>query len=208
MVGALLEKAEECRYVKLHDAFRLGADGAPLLGLGRARGAVYLIRDPRDVAISLAHHNGSSIDAAIRLLNSPDGALADKPTRRFRQLPQVTGDWSGHVDGWMGQSSLPLHAIRYEDLLADTAGILSKALRFLDIEADPARIGRAVRFADFQELRRQERAEPFVEGWAKSSAPFFRSGRAGAWREVLSDAQSAAIEAAHGPVMRRFGYGV
>lgn len=208
MVDALLEKAGERRYVKLHDAFRTGMDGTPLLGLGRARGAVYLLRDPRDVAISLAHHNGSSIDAAIGQLNSPGGSMADRRTRRHHQMPQITGDWSGHVEGWTTQSLLPVHTIRYEDLLADTAAAVSEAARFLGIDTDSDRIDRAVRFSDFRELQRQERADSFIEGWKRSSAPFFRSGRAGAWREVLSDAQRAAVEAAHGPVMRRFGYRV
>jgi hypothetical protein len=35
---------------------------------------------------------------------------------------------------------------------------------------------------------------------------FFRQGKAGVWREVLSPSQAASIVEEHETVMRRFGY--
>lgn len=206
MIDALLAQANERRYVKLHDAFRTGPDGEPLLGLERASGAFYLVRDPRDLVVSLAHHSGYSIDEAIQQLNARRGAMANGRKRRYHQVPQFLGDWGRHVRSWTRQSWVPVHVIRYEDLLADTIATFSQAVRFIGIDAEEERIERAVRFSAFGELQRQERADPFLERWEKASAPFFRSGRAGAWPEVLSAEQCAAIEKAHGAVMRRFGY--
>jgi len=54
------------RYVKVHDAYTLTPLGEPLLGGARgAAGAVVMVRDPRDVAPSLASHRNIGIDAAI-----------------------------------------------------------------------------------------------------------------------------------------------
>jgi hypothetical protein len=59
---------------------------------------------------------------------------------------------------------------------------------------------------DFSRLRAQEQAEGFNEKPDKSASPFFREGRVGQWREVLSPAQVARIVAAHRPLMKRFDY--
>jgi len=62
--AALLE-SDRARFVKTHDAYTRLPDGAPLLG-GRqaADGAVLIVRDPRDVAPSLANHNDVALDEA------------------------------------------------------------------------------------------------------------------------------------------------
>jgi hypothetical protein len=69
-------------------------------------------------------------------------------------------------------------------------------------------VARAAAFADFGTLRAQEDREGFREApiFGSDTARFFRSGRAGGWRDELSEQQVRAIEAAHAPVMRRLGY--
>jgi hypothetical protein len=54
------------RWIKVHDAYTLNADGEPLLGRRAATAAIYLVRDPRDVAVSFAHHTNTTIAAAAR----------------------------------------------------------------------------------------------------------------------------------------------
>ena len=52
------EDAPPVRFVKAHDAYTLTPKGEPLLGGRRgADGAIVIVRDPRDVAPSLANHN-------------------------------------------------------------------------------------------------------------------------------------------------------
>ena len=67
-------------------------------------------------------------------------------------------------------------------------------------------IARAVAYADFDELRRQEEDKGFSETPRPPGGLFFRRGETGAWRDELSTEQVARIEAAHGPMMRRLGY--
>lgn len=203
--GIVAEAAGRC-CIKVHDAFRMDTDGEPLLGLGAARAALYVVRDPRDVAVSFAHHRGGSIDKTIAAMNSVDHSMGNARDRWNRQLPQRLLDWSGHVLSWTGQRHVPTHVIRYEDLRADPVGTFGAAVAFLGLDVPPGAVGRAVRFAAFDELQRQEQRSGFCERQPESTAPFFRSGRAGAWAEVLSPAQADAIVAAHGRVMKRFGY--
>lgn len=204
MEEAWREAADHDVFIKLHDAYRHLADGTPLLGRP-ARAALYVLRDPRDVAVSLAFHTGNPVDKTVRQILSGSARMGgDKP--RHEQVPQPLLDWSGHVRSWTGQRDVPVHVLRYEDLRADTAGIFGRATAFLGLAATPDEVARAVRQSDFSELQRQEAEKGFRERRPESTAPFFRAGRVGGWRDVLTPDQAAAIEDAHGAVMAEFGY--
>lgn len=206
VIEGFAAEATERLYIKVHDAYKLNATGEPLLGRGSGRVALYIIRDPRDVVISLSHYLNIAVDFAISQINSDGFILADFPNCSSKQFPQLLTDWSGHVDSWTGQRDLPVHVLRYEDLRADPVGTFGAAVAFLGIDASQAVVERAVRCADFAELQRQERQTGFDERSPRSLHPFFRAGRAGAWKDVLTPAQQEAIVAAHQPVMARFGY--
>ena len=204
--AAIATKARQQRWIKAHDALLPNLAGEPLLECPGAR-VVYVIRDPRDVAVSLSHHNNTTIDAAIAMMNSPKAVYASSAKGLSRQLRQQLRDWSGHVESWVDQTSMPVLTLRYEDLLADPAKGFTEALAFAGREATAEDVERAVRHSAFDELKRQETEKDFAERMAKN-ARFFREGRSGGWRERLTSEQAAALCAAHGPVMKRFGYEV
>jgi hypothetical protein len=195
------------RWIKVHDAYTLNADGRPVLGRGAALAAVYLVRDPRDVAVSFAHHTNTTIDAAIELMNAPDGALCRGRGGPAPQLRQKLLGWSGHAASWLDQADTPVHLVRYEDLRADPAGAFVAALQFTRTPATTEEISCAIRHSDFGELQRQEAEKGFAERMSRT-APFFRSGQVGGWRDALSAEQTLRVEAAHAPMMRRLGYQV
>jgi aryl sulfotransferase len=203
---AIAAGAAEQRWIKVHDAYTSTTAGEPLLGRTAGR-AVYLVRDPRDVAVSLAHHNSTSIDDAIKLMGAVEGALCRGRKGLAPQLRQKLTGWSGHVTSWIDQTDAPVHVLRYEDLAAAPAECFAGALEFAGRSATPTEIERAVRHADFAELQRQEGEKGFAERMSRT-APFFRSGRRGSWRETLSGEQVARIEEAHAPMMQRLGYEV
>lgn len=204
MDEAWREAADQDVFIKLHDAYWRLPDGRPVLGRP-ARAALYILRDPRDVAVSLACHTGKPIDAVVRQILSGSTHMGGvKP--HHEQVPQPLLDWSGHVRSWTGQRDVPVHVLRYEDLRADTAGCFDRAVAFLGLDATSGQLERAVAQADFSVLQRQEAEKGFRERRPESTAPFFRAGRVGGWREVLAREHSAAIEAAHGAVMAEFGY--
>lgn len=195
------------RFVKVHDAYTLTRSGEPLLaGRAGADGAIVIVRDPRDVASSVANHNRVDIDAAIALMNNCQAAYCAKPGRLDQQLRQQVPGWSGHVASWLDQTDIPVHLVRYEDLQADTIGTLRRALDFAARRATEEELARAVAFADFAELRRQEQEKGFAETPRRPGGLFFRRGEMGAWRDELNAEQIARIEAAHAPMMRRLGY--
>jgi hypothetical protein len=196
------------RLVKAHDAYLTTPFGEPLLGgAGAADGAIVIVRDPRDVAASLAHHRQTSIDAAIEFMADPDACFAANTRAQALQLRQRLSDWSGHVASWLDQADLPVHVVRYEDLRADPLETFTAAMAFAGRDVSPADAERAVEFARFERLQAQERERGFLE-WRPRGGEglFFRRGEAQGWRGELTPNQVQRIESMHGPMMRRLGY--
>ena len=201
------EGAPPVRFVKVHDAYTLTASGEPLLaGRRAADGAVLVVRDPRDVAASLANHHSSTIDEAIAFMADPRASYSEHRTRRSPQFRQRVLSWSGHAASWLDQPDLPVHVVRYEDLQADAAAVLAGVLAFAGWSASEAQARRAAARGAFAELQRQEREKGFRETPVGMTDLFFRRGRSGGWRDELTAAQAASIETAHGAMMRRLGY--
>lgn len=187
-------------FVKTHNAVLL-VDGVPLLTPQVTAGSIYLVRDPRAVAVSYSHHLGLSVDETIDFM-ADDGASTGADDRHvFERL----ASWSSHVQSWTPAPNPRLHVMRYEDMLADPAASFGRLIRFLGREPPPDRLAQAIRFSAFAELQAQEQRSGFKERPAGTDA-FFRSGSAEAWRAVLSSAQQARIERAHAGQMRRLGY--
>lgn len=168
-------------------------------------GAVYLVRDPRDVAMSYAHHLRRDTATAIARMAAADATQDQWPDRTSANLPQVMASWSGNVASWLDQTDVPLLLLRYEDMLGDPAAALTRVIDFSRLEPDPALIGRAVAAASFARLRTLEASTGFAEA-PSGAQPFFRAGQAGSGQRELGEREIAAILAAHGGTMARCGY--
>jgi hypothetical protein len=188
-------------FVKTHNAL-LVVEGVQTITKDVTAAAIYILRDPRDVVISYSRHLGRPIDETIGIMADVEAATGGSNEKVYERL----SSWSAHVHFWTRRPHPELHVLRYEDMLAGPEAAFGGLIRFLGQEPPPERLSRAVRFSDFAVLRAQEQARGFIEQPARSSGAFFRAGRTGQWREMLSPAQIARIERDHGAVMHRFGY--
>lgn len=202
---AFAEGVQETQFIKVHDAYHDNVDGVPIFPAGPSIGAIYLVRNPMDVAISYAFHQGhENFAKVVKQLGHGDHSMAGG---NKQQLRQKTLGWSGHYRSWMEQGEIPVLCIRYEDMLADTADCLQRMGRFLGLaEAhDRTLVDRAVALSSFERLQGREAAGGFTEKPEKA-ARFFRSGKAGEGREKLSAQLQEQIIAEHGAIMRELGY--
>jgi len=199
----LAAEAREPLFVKVHDAYTYGADGRPLLSATDSR-AIYLIRNPLDVAVSFAHHLSRDLDTIIDNMADAEYALAAASGKLHGQLRQRLLSWSRHVLSWLA-APLPVLVLRYEDIMQQPLKTFSQAARFAGLPDEPARVRQAVAFSDFKELQRQEQERGFRERPPKAEK-FFREGGCGTWRRELTLAQATRLILAHREVMQRFGY--
>jgi len=201
----IAENAEENLFFKIHDAYTYTDDGDPIVSRKATLGAVYIIRNPLDVAVSYAHHLRISTDEAIRQMGDPDAAFCSKTQRLNVQLRQKLLTWSRHVTSWVDAPDVKVHVIRYEDMLERPMEIFGKASAFFGLEDDRDQIARAVRLSSFAVLKKLEEQKRFQE--TPIDVPsFFRQGKSGNYREALTFKQIEKIILDHGSVMARFGY--
>ncbi|MFZ2102418.1 MAG: sulfotransferase domain-containing protein [Oricola sp.] len=181
----------------------LGEDcGFPIISQKATFGAVYIIRDPRDVAISAADHFGLMLDAMIDKLADP---LALCAAMSGTIVHELQSSWSHHVESWTRWNHPGIFTVRYEDLLADPLDQFGRVARHFGITTDKARVKKAIDFSSFNQLQKMEAEQGFVER-SFHSERFFRSGRSGGWRDKLTPDQVARIESDHAVQMKRFGY--
>jgi hypothetical protein len=185
---------------KTHNAL-ITEEDVPLINLEVTAGAIYIVRNPLDVAISLSHHNKGTIDQAITYMN----AKSAKSVNNERNVYEIYDTWSEHVASWTATPSPTLHVMRYEDMLANPQKSFASVVKFLGIEAPRQRIEKAIKLSSFTVLKEQERRQGFRE--RPDGVPaFFREGKAGQWKKILTAEQIDAIVTTHREQMARFGY--
>jgi hypothetical protein len=175
------------------------------------RRILYIVRDPRDVAVSFYHHN-------VKAGNIPDDYPMDDYIPRFLDAEFDTrwGSWADHVLSWtlLRQGDPGFLLVRYEDMQRDTLQSLKRIAGFLQEcslrnDASPAKLEQAIELSSPERMRALEKAQSADWVLTKSTRrdkPFVRAAKTGGWKGVLSPASVAAIEAAWGTVMTKFGY--
>ena len=192
------------RFSKTHEAYR-GPVGGPRFPSAGAVGEVYLVRNPLDVAVSMANFLDWPIDRVLRRMNDPAADEASSASRIVRVLPNPMTTWSGHVSSWLDQTALRTQTIRYEDLQADPCAGFGRIVRFAGLQWDAERLERAVEQSAFPRLHTQEDEVGFNER-PVGVPSYFRAGVAGSWRTALTRSQVRAVVDVHGPAMARLGY--
>jgi len=198
--AAIAANARGTRFVKTHN-YAGTLDGHPMHNPAVTAGAIYIVRNPLDVAVSMTHHFGLSADEAIERLANEQ--VATENDALF--VTQILSSWSLHVKGWADLASERILVLRYEDLIGKPAKQFAKAARLVGIGQDRARIERAVQHAAFQSLASMEKKHGFAEVSDKATR-FFREGTMNQWREVLNREQVQRVVGAHREQMQRFGY--
>ncbi len=189
--------------MKTHEVFADPLDGRRLFSPRASRCALYVVRNPLDVAVSLSHYWGNSQDAAVAFMNDPRAELTFAPNGP--QVSQLLCDWSTHVLSWVdAPSDFPVCVLRYEDMLAMPEQAFGRAALAAGLSTNPEDVSRAIAHSRFDQLQRQESEKGFVE--RTTNRVFFRAGRSGEGREKLTARQVETIIEHHGAVMRRFGY--
>ncbi|MGA7220237.1 MAG: sulfotransferase domain-containing protein [Candidatus Sulfotelmatobacter sp.] len=172
------------------------------------RRVIYVVRDPRDVVVSLFHFQRKR-----RIIE--DNYSLDKFVSRFvagdTPRPARLGSWEQNVTSWlaMRQNDPQFLLLRYEDMLRETGPALVKIANLLGIDATPERIEKAVARSSANEMRNLEKAQGAEWHQSKGTRqdiPFVRAAQSGGWKTALSRNAVAEIESAWGALMGELGY--
>jgi hypothetical protein len=172
----------------------------------RYKRIVYIVRDPRDVAVSNYYWE-------LKKGSFPDGFPMQEFIPRWMESlywPRL-GCWGDHVTSWLStrREYQGFVLIRYEDLKCNAEVELSKVARLLAINPTPARLRRAVDLSSSERMRQLEACEGarWVQTrYTRQDKPFVRKALAGDWKLVLLPESAALIEETWGHLMQELGY--
>jgi Sulfotransferase domain len=198
-------ESDELLFKKVHDKYYLTERGEPLFPTEITRGAIYFIRNPLDVLVSFAYHSAKPVEKMLKTLNNSEFAFCSHNDKLQNQLRQILGSWSDHVESWTKQENMPVHIIRYEDMIENTFESFKNAVKFIGLEKLDSEIKDAIKKSDFSVLAYQEKEDGFKEKMIKSKS-FFRKGKIGDWKNCLNQKTTEEIILNHNAVMKKFGY--
>ena len=196
-VLAGLETQRHRRFVKTHTPL----DGIPLDPAARY---IVVARHPLDAAVSL-YHQGDNLDRERMQQLTGDQAppVAPRPPVREWLVSWIDRDTDPREDmdglpgvlwhlsdAWRRRSEPNVVLVHYGDLTADLEGQMRRLARRLGLSVPEPRWPALVAAAGFSAMReRAQHLAPDPVGVLKDSSAFFRRGRSGAGRELLTDDQ-------------------
>lgn len=172
---------------------------------------IYIIRDPRNVVTSLAHHNQITIDAALEAMLDQNKYLT-----KSDKIPRVfVGSWQLNYNSWKSLNNRLL-VIKYEDLVFNKKKTLIKVFKFLkkiglnNLELDMTKLNKVIKTTDFEKMQNLEKSKIFTESMIDKNSgqriPFFNLGPKNDWRFVLSSNIRLKIENFFQKEMEEMGY--
>lgn len=187
--------------VKTHFANLYPEELPPFIPPSLTKKAIYVVRDPRSVAMSFSKYFGLSIQKTVEIMKSENYVYGGDG----EHAKVYTSSWSGHVSSWIAESRYPVHLVKYEDMLLEPHRELQTILEFLEWTPNVERIDRAIKNCDISRLMKDEKEKGFVENPSASGAEFFNGGGT-RWRDELGNKWARQIENDHRKVMTLLDY--
>ena len=212
-----INKKDSINFLKTH-SYLFNINNNPFTDLNNSLGAIYIVRDPRNVVTSYAHHFNISVEkASERMINSLEyGGNLDSKYESDRTKVYL-GSWSSNYDSWKSFKLAGKYLlIKYEDLLNNAEATLIKILDFIyklrgvKFNIDHDKIKNIIHTTSFQYMRNLEKKKSFIESRINNATgkkiPFFNLGPQNDWRKLLDEKIRLKIESSFKLQMEELRY--
>ena len=197
------------QFFKTHSAL-FNINNNAFTDLNNSLGVIYIVRDPRNVVTSWAHHNSLSIeDSCNYMIFQKEGS--GNINKIFH------GTWNYNFQSWKSFKYQERYLlIRYEDLISDKKEVFLKILKFIlkfkkeKNTIDMSKIDNILKTTTFENMKNLEAQKGFFEAMSDKETgrnkPFFNLGPNYNWQNLLSDEIRIKIENAFFNEMKELGY--
>ena len=176
-------------------------------------GAIYIVRDPRNVISSILYHfNLTNIEEALNFLKDEKKFTGNLKNKINYPLLTLIGSWKSNYNSWkhIGKNFL---LVKYEDLILNPNNefkrIANHISKLINIKFSEEQIKQSVEESSFKNLSNLEDKNGFVESIKSSDnkrKKFFNLGPKNNWKEMLDKKYVKEIESSFNSEMKELGY--
>ena len=204
------QEKRKIRFFKTHSSL-CSVHNHNFTDLHNTLGAIYIVRDPRNVVTSVAHHYNLSIDEATETMVDKNRYM-QKTTRNLRVF---LGSWNFSYNSWKNLKDQKKYLlIRYEDLITKKKTVLLKVFKFLSLlgmnfDLDMIKLNKVIKNTEFEKMKIKEQNEIFSEAVTDKDGKrknFFNLGPKNDWRRLLDKQNRDKIEKNFEKEMIELGY--
>ena len=204
-------KNKSIKLFKTHSAFFKRSNGVSFCNFESSLGAIYIVRDPRNVVTSYAHHYSITVDEAFNQISDKELFL-----KKTNLHPDVfISSWSLNYLSWKN-ANIPLLLIKYEDLVKNTKQKLIEVFNFFQTLGmnksmyDDKKLDNVIKSTQFSKMQKLEKeigfAESVVDKKTNKKIPFFNLGPSNNWNNTLDSNLTNKIEKVFSKEMEELGY--
>lgn len=174
-------------------------------------GTIYLIRDPRNVVTSFAHHYNIDVNEATDVIIDPGRWLV----RTELVCKTFLSSWNINYNSWK-QFNHKVLFVKYEDLVSKKKTTLLKIFKFINnlgidkFNVDMEKLNKVIKSSNFVTMQNLEKKEDFKESimdtTTKKRKTFFKLGPKNDWKKLLDEKNRIKIETAFQKEMKELGY--
>ena len=208
------EKNKLC-FLKTHNIF--GAyKGKSFTTPEYTLGAIYIVRDPRNVITSLKNHYSLQEDEALKMINSIYRNLRDENDQDNYSSYSFISSWANNYNSWKMSKNINKLIVKYEDLENRASETFLKIVNFTDNllkksnNLNKDKFNNAIETTRFDILKKKEEEEGFEEAVYSrkkgGNKKFFNLGKENNYKELVKPKTLKIIEKLFNKEMRELGY--
>ncbi len=158
-------------------------------------GAIYIVRDPRNVITSLTHHYDLTYEAAFSHMTDEDSSLLETSHELDHSNFTYLNSWSNHYKSWKNNLKFKTLFIKYEDIEKDKEHVFKKIISFINnlnernIDLNQKKFLNSIKSTNFSNLKNKELNEGFDEKVSSKKTGkiinFFNLGFNNRWQKLL-----------------------
>ncbi len=158
-------------------------------------GAIYIVRDPRNVITSLTHHYSLNYDQAFNYMINVDSSLLETSYEKDHSNFTFLSSWSNHYKSWKNNSYFKTLFIKYEDIEKKKEETFKKIILFVEslknnnMPINEKKFYNSIKSTNFTNLKNKELNEGFEESvYSKKTGKkinFFNLGFNNRWQKIL-----------------------
>ncbi len=158
-------------------------------------GAIYIVRDPRNVISSISNHYSLNLEEAYERIMDKEASLNEKSVNGDCSNFTFLGPWADHYKSWRDTNEFKVLFIKYEDLQNKKYEIFKKIIMFVNelkkdqTKFDELKFENSIKSTNFVNLKNKELNEKFDESvFSKDGKKirFFNLGFKNKWQKLLS----------------------